>query len=226
MHGDDVFYAEQANGVGGFAGAHGIEIADGKKGEVGFMEFADEFHVAEKGSVAGVINGEAAGHANDEACGFAGVNADAVVLDGVRMKGVGHGDVEIADGLRAALAHGTDLFFETLFPDVETSFEDGDDFGMELFGEGEKIAEMVGVCVREKDSVEASEFLEGGRADRVGRDPGIDESDLTGGSGEGKSGVAEVRYAIVFCVEHSDPPWLILAEIIASNCESRTKRAG
>src|SRR5579859_3567564 len=135
VHWDDVFHAEEADGVSRLPRAHRENIADGENGEVGLVEFADELHVAENGGVAGVINSEAAGHSNDEACRFAGVNADAVVFDGIRMEGVGHGDVKIAYRLRAALAHGTDFFFETLLADVKTSFEDGGDPGMELLCE-------------------------------------------------------------------------------------------
>jgi hypothetical protein len=202
VHGDDVFYAEEANGVGGFAGTHGVEVTDGKHGKVGFVEFADEFHIAEEGGVPRVINRKAAGHANDEAGGFAAVNADSVVFDGIRVESVSHCDVEIANGLRAAFAHGSSLFREAFVVDIEAGFENGDDFGMELFGKREEIAEVVSVGVGQKNGVEAREFLESGRADRIGHDPRVDERDLAGRRDERKGAVAEVGDAIAFGVEH------------------------
>jgi len=206
VHGDDVFCAEEADGVGGFARAHGEKVADGEHGEVRFVEFADEFHVAEDGGVAGVIDGEAAGHSNDEAGRFASVDANAVIFDGVRMEGVGHGDLECADGLRTAFPHGTDFLLETFFRDVEASFEDGGDFGMVLLGEGEEIAKVVGVGVREKNGVEAVDGFQSRRAEGIAGHPGVDEGDVVGRSGERKGAVAEVGDAIAFCVEHFEFP--------------------
>ena len=60
MHGDNVFYSEQSDGAGGLARAHSVEIADGEESDIGLVEFADEFHVAEDGGISCVINGEAA----------------------------------------------------------------------------------------------------------------------------------------------------------------------
>ena len=94
VHGDDVLHAEKADGVRSFARAHGEEIADGKHGELRFVEFADELHVAEEGGVSRVIESDAAGKANDVAAGFAGLDADTVVVERTGMKGVGHGELK------------------------------------------------------------------------------------------------------------------------------------
>jgi len=184
VHRDDVFHAEEADGVGGFARAHGEEVTDGKHREVGFVEFADEFHVAEDGGVAGVIDREAAGHSKDEAGRFAGVDSNAVIVNGIRMEGVGHGDLKRADGLGTAFPHRADFFFEAFFCDVEAGLEDGNDFGMMLLGEGEEIAEVIGVGMRKKNSVKAGDGFQGRRAEGIGGHPGVDQSDFAGRSGE------------------------------------------
>ena len=76
VHGDDMLYAEEPDGVSGFARAHGEKVADGEHGEIGLVEFADQFHVAEDGGVAGVIDREAARHSNDEGGRFAAVDSN------------------------------------------------------------------------------------------------------------------------------------------------------
>ncbi len=188
--------------MGGFARAHGEQVTDGEHGEVGFVEFTEQFHVAEDGGVAGVIGREAARHSNDEAGRFAGVDSDAVVVDGIRMEGMGHGDLECADGLGAAFSHRADFLLEAFFRDIEAGLEAGDDFRMVLLCQGEEIAKVVGVSVRKKNSVKAGDGFQARRAEGIGGHPRVDESDFAGRGGERKRAVTEIGDAIAFGVEH------------------------
>ena len=74
-----------------------------------------------------------------------------------------------------------------------------------MFGEGEKVTEVVGVGVSQKNRVEAVQFFQGLRAARISHDPGVDERDLAESSGDGKSAVAEIGDAVAFQVEHGVP---------------------
>ena len=98
------------------------------------------------------------------------------------MEGVGHGDFEVADPLRAAFAHRTGLFFKALGPDPQASLKNRHDVRPVLLGEGQQVAQMIAVAVGEKDGVELRHFLEGIGTDRVGRHPRIDQRDLAGWS--------------------------------------------
>src|SRR5256885_6181882 len=149
-----------------------------------------------------MIGREAAGHSNDESGRFAGVDSSAVVVDGIRMEGMGHRHLKRADGLGTALSHGADFLLEAFFRDVEASLEDGDDFRMVLLCEGEEIAKVVGVGVRKKNSVKAGEGFQARWAEGVGGHPRVDEGDFAGSGGERKCAVTEVGDAIAFGVEH------------------------
>ena len=65
---------------------------------------------------------------------------------------------------------------------------------------------MVGVGVRQKNDVEARDGFQSRRADGIGHDPRVDESDFAGSCGERKRAVAEVGDAIAFGVEHVGYP--------------------
>src|SRR5260221_14545502 len=115
MHWDDMLNAEKADGAGGVARAYSVEVADGKHSDVRFVEFADQFHVAEEGGVAGMIDRKAALNSNDESGRFAAVDSNAVVVDGVRMEAVGHCHLIRADGLSTAFSLGADFLLEAFF---------------------------------------------------------------------------------------------------------------
>src|SRR5208337_411142 len=100
MHGNDVLNAKKTDGEGGFTRTHGKHVADRQHGDVRFVNFADEFHVPEDGGVSRVVNRRAAGKLDDVAASLAAVQALAVVFDGVGVKRVGHGDLEIPNLLR------------------------------------------------------------------------------------------------------------------------------
>ena len=74
MHGDDRFRLQQFAGVGGFARAHGVVIADRQHGNLRRIELADDRHVAEHVGVAGVVDLHAVGEFDHVAAGFAAVN--------------------------------------------------------------------------------------------------------------------------------------------------------
>src|SRR5581483_11301581 len=180
------------------------DLADGEQGEVRLVEFGDELHVAEKGGVAGVIEREAAGKAKNQAGGFAGVDAHAVVVNGIGMEGVGQGDFEGTDFLRAALAHGARFLGEALAFDPQAGLVDGDDRGPVLLGECEQVAEMIGMAMGEEDGVETRDVLGRSGTDGIGHDPGVDERDFAGRSGDGKGAVAEVGNLVAFEIEHEN----------------------
>ena len=64
---------------------------------------------------------------------------------------------------------------------------------------------MVGMAMREEDCVHAGEFFRRVGAARVGHNPGIDQSNLPGGSGERKSAVSQIGDVIAFELEHKKP---------------------
>src|SRR5882762_8390416 len=70
VNGEDVMDAKQADRVGGFARSHREMAADRQADQIGFVEFADDFHVAKNCCVAGMVQREAAGQPHDQACGF------------------------------------------------------------------------------------------------------------------------------------------------------------
>ncbi len=155
-----------------------------------------------------MIEGQTARQSNDEACGFAGVKRWVSGIDGIRMEGVSQGDLEIADRLRAAFAHGHRFFFQAFAVEVKAGFEDRDDLWMMLFRERQKIAEMIAVRVREKNCIELRNLFEGFRAPWVRHDPRINERHLSRRRDERKSAVAKVGDAIAFHVEHgASPEW-------------------
>src|SRR5256885_13023160 len=52
VHWDNVFDAQEADGVSRFARAHRKVIADGKQRNIRLVKFANQFHVTEQGGVA------------------------------------------------------------------------------------------------------------------------------------------------------------------------------
>ena len=128
------------------------------------------------------------------------------------MESMGQSNLEIARGLRAALTHAGHFFLEAVFRDVFSCFMNCKNSRMVLFGERERVSEMVTVSMREKNCVELRDFFQGFGASGVCGDPGIDERDLAGGRCEGKGTVAEVDDAIAFGVEHffGSPAGLII----------------
>src|SRR5262249_15134606 len=123
---------------------------------------------AEDSGVACVIDGEAAGQANDEAAGFASIERRIEGVDGIRMKGVRQRNLKVAGGLRATFAHAHDFFVEPLGTYVKSGFMNRENFWVMLLREGEKIAEVVGVGVREENGVEATDISQRRWASGIG----------------------------------------------------------
>ncbi len=160
MHGNDVFHAEEANSVGRFPWAHREPVADWKHRYIEFIQFAEQLHIAEQRGIAGMINGDATGKTYQVTSGFAGIEARTIFIDRIGMHRVGHADFEVTNLLRAAFAHGTGFLSETFAFDPKTRFENSHDFGAELFGQRQKIAEVIGVRMGEKNGVQTSEFFQ------------------------------------------------------------------
>ena len=65
----------------------------------GVVELGDELHIAEHSRIAGMIEAGPSGKFHDKAAGFPSVNPLAIVVDRVRVHGMSHSHVEIADPL-------------------------------------------------------------------------------------------------------------------------------
>ena len=77
---------QQTAGHGGFARAHGVEVADGQEGQLRMIQLLDQLHVGEDVGVAGEIDGAAVVEVQHVACGLAAVD-DFAVVDGCRSYG-------------------------------------------------------------------------------------------------------------------------------------------
>jgi hypothetical protein len=180
-------------------------VADRKQRAVGGVKIGDQFHVAENGGIAGVIDRESAGQADDVAAGFAAVNDLIAVLNAAGVEGVRHRDFDLADRLRAAFVHAADICHALRF-EPQGRLVNGDDLRLEPLAESDGVADVVEVAVGDEHHVEAVEFLErlGTRGIRV--NPGIDDDDFAARSGDSKSRVAEPRQFSSSSLQHEGLP--------------------
>ena len=115
VHGDNCFRLQQFAGIGGFARRHGEMVADRQHGNLRRVELANDGHVAKDIGVAGVVNLDSVGELEHVAAGFAAIDDLVAILNAAGVNRVNHGDLHIADGLRAALVHGRDLLHALFF---------------------------------------------------------------------------------------------------------------
>src|SRR5262245_40932363 len=60
-------HAAESRGIGGFARAHSVQVADGQNGDLWPVELADELHIGEDSGVAGGIEPETVAEVEHEA---------------------------------------------------------------------------------------------------------------------------------------------------------------
>src|SRR5262249_30173296 len=151
---DDFARADETAGEGGLAGTHGVEIADGKKGELGAIEFLEKLHVGEDVGIAGEVEGAIVGETENVARRLAAIDHFAVIEEAATVDGVGHGDGDVANLLRAALVHGAGVGDAFRLEPVG-GLKNGNHFGGEFPGDGNGVVDVVEVAVGDADGIDA-----------------------------------------------------------------------
>ncbi len=108
VHRHHLLHAQPLRRHGRGVGPHREAIADRQKRDVGFVELADQFHVAEQRGIARVVNRLVVLEFHDEAGGLTEID-DAVLVDAAAVARIGHGDAQAFAGDRAALVHRLDV---------------------------------------------------------------------------------------------------------------------
>jgi hypothetical protein len=145
--------ADQLECDGCFARSHGVVIADRDDRDVGFVDAADQLHVAEHAGVSGEIERRAVGGLQHDSRRLAGVGA---VRRGARMERVRQRDLHAIDVDRAALVRSVHIRFgNTLLPEPAAELDERDDLAVVLFREADGVSDVVAVPMRERDDVDA-----------------------------------------------------------------------
>jgi len=137
------------------------------------------------------------------------------------MKSVGHGDVKVANRLRAAFVGGKAGGTGVLGFEPEIRFESSENLRFELLRESKHVSHVIAVPVGQKDSVQARQLLQGFGTRGIGHYPGIDQSELTAGRGKTEGAVTEIRDFVAFEVEHDAVPFIfrdVPGKLFSVNC--------
>ena len=100
------------------------------------------------------------------------------ILDSTAMNGVGHGNFQRPDVLRATFVHAA-AALDTLGSQPNTGLINSDDFRLELFGQGNRVVNVVEVGVRNQDGIDAVELMIL-RILGIAIHPGIHDNDFAG----------------------------------------------
>ena len=164
--------AQPAGGNERFVDVHVGAAADGNKGDVGFINFADQLKVLLQRRVTEVINFDAA-----EIEKNAGGLSERLA---VGQKTAVHGIAELCRSpwILPCAADGNHNGLRTLLGAVNRKFGNGGNRSLIVFGNFDGIAEMILMPVREKNirSPDVRRFFDGGRrSGQKGVDNNIDE---------------------------------------------------
>ena len=153
--------------------AHGGPVPDGQAAQIGRIEFGDDAHIAENGRIPRMIQAFAVLEGENETAGLAGVFQFRPV--GAPVKGVGQGELDAAEIDRAVLSHGGGVGAKVVF-----GAYGADEVHVARHGawirleNGDHVARMVEMAVREADEVRLLRCFEFRRADGVLLEPGVD----------------------------------------------------
>src|SRR6266496_5882052 len=174
VHRYDTRDSQQLAGLGGLAGSHRVEVADGEKGQVRRVQLSDQGHVGEDVSVTGMIEPEAVLERHDIAARVGGkVRFSSRPGSTRRVDCLNHSELDAGDRLAPALVHARDLL-DAARAAVEGQLEDRDDRRAGFLRERDAVvSEVVEVTVCRGNDVEAVQ-VEPLRELRIVPDPGID----------------------------------------------------
>lgn len=153
--------------------SHGGPVPDGQAAQIGRVEFGDEPHVAENGRISRVVKAFAVLEGENQAAGLARVLEVRPV--GAPVKGVGERELDAAEIDRAVLSHGCGVGSQIVF-----GVYGADEVHVARhrawirLENGDHVARMVEMAVREADEVRLLRGLEFRRADGVFLEPGVD----------------------------------------------------
>src|SRR4029077_7906886 len=142
MHRNYVLHTQKTDRTRRLVGSHGEVIADRQQRDIRLIQLTYEFHVAEQRRVPRVVHGKSSGHANHQSGWLAAIYSLAIVIDGVRVKCMGHGYVKLADSLRAAFAHWLGFFLESFALDPQARLENGHNLWPVLLRQGQQVSKM------------------------------------------------------------------------------------
>jgi hypothetical protein len=180
VHGDYGLRLQQIAGVRRFPGRHHKAVTDGKQGDLRRVQFTNDRHIAEHGSVACVINLQATGEFDYIPASLAAVHNLIAVGDSAGVIGVNHGDFNIAHGLRSAFVHGSSSL-GAFFLHPATEFEDPHHDRIVLLYDLDRVPDVVKVTVRAEQNVDLLDSLVGLGTHGIAHDPGVDDDGLTAG---------------------------------------------
>ena len=106
-----------------------------------------------------MVHREPAWHSYDETRGLSAIKPQAMVIDRIRMKRVGHGDFKIADFLRTALSHRASLLHKTFALDPQAGLKHCRNPGPVLRGQRQQVAQVVGMGVGQENRVQPCDGL-------------------------------------------------------------------
>ncbi len=177
VDGHDALRLEQLTSQRRLPRAHGGPVPDGQAAQVGRIEFGDDAHVAENGRISRVVKAFAVLESENQAAGLARVFQFRPV--GAPVKGVGERKLDAAEIDRAVLSHGGGVGAQVVF-----GVYGADEIHVARhrarvrLENGDHVARMVEVAVREADEVRLPRGFEFRRADGVFLEPGVDVDGL------------------------------------------------
>src|SRR6185369_5691824 len=139
---------------GGFARAHGIEVADGQERELGMIQAFDQLHVGKVVGIAGAVDRAAVGQSHDVAGRLAAVDDLIAIQNAAAVDGVGHGGGNRSHGGRAALIHAERVLGSLGF-EPAGGFLNRHDLRRKLLGQWQDVVDVIEVAVGNQNDVQA-----------------------------------------------------------------------
>ena len=207
VDGHDALRLEQLTSQRRLTRAHGGPVPDGQAAQVGRIEFGDDAHVAENGRISRMVKAFAVLESENQAAGLARVFQFRPV--GAAVKGVGEGELDAAEIDRAVLSHGGGVGAQVVFGVYGANqVHMARHRAWIRLENGDHVARMVEVAVREADEVRLPRGLEFRRADGIFLEPGVDVDGLAPVGFDQKRGLT-VKYQRGAHIFAMPPKWLI-----------------
>ena len=177
VHGNYFLDPQKLAGISGFPRTHGKEVSNGQHRQIRLVKLPNEFHVAEKIGIAGVVNLKLVGELNHVPDGLTSVDNLPVVQNAATMVGMDHSQSEILDLLTPPLVHGACLCGRFAFhpmAKLKNSYHIGGMAPRQLNG----ISDMIKVAMSQKKNVQALKLLQRLRSGRITHHPGINDHNI------------------------------------------------
>src|SRR6266481_5664562 len=85
VHGYHMLHVEQTDRESGLTRPHREAVSDWQQREAGSVQVADDFHIAEDGGIAGVVNRQSSRQADNVSARFAAINHLVAILNPAGM---------------------------------------------------------------------------------------------------------------------------------------------